>query len=144
MAYTSGQVAKLAGVNVETIRFYERKGLLKPAGRRPSGFRQFSADAVTRIRFVKRAQELGFSLAEIQELLALRVDSDTVCADVRARTEAKVVAIEQKLVDLKRIHVVLEQLLQTCDKNESTEDCPILGALEDLSADSPFADGDPS
>ena len=130
MAYTSGQIAKMAGVNVETIRFYERKGLLTAAGRRPSGFRQFSKEAVARIRFIKRAQELGFSLREIQELLALRIDSDAVCADVRKRTEAKVHVIEEKVEDLKRIHSVLLGLLKTCDKSGTTEECPILDALE--------------
>jgi Hg(II)-responsive transcriptional regulator len=140
MSFTIGQIAKMAGVNVETIRFYERKGLLKPAGRQPSGFRQFSTDAVTRIRFIKRSQELGFSLVEIKELLALRVDSDSVCADVKSRTEAKVHVIEQKLEDLQRIRSVLLRLLETCDQSGTSEECPLLDALEESNG-APFTAG---
>jgi len=141
MAYTSGQIAKMAGVNVETIRFYERKGLLVPAGRRPSGFRQFSTGAVVRIRFIKRAQELGFSLTEIQDLLSLSIDSDTVCADVRIRIDGKLQLIEEKVADLTRISSVLSGMLRTCEERGTTEDCPMLDALEDISDTSPFAEG---
>src|SRR5688572_27027868 len=94
---TIGQLAKRAGVNLETIRYYERRGLLSEPPRRASGYRQYRPDVVARIRFIKRAQELGFSLNEIHELLSLRVEAATVCSDVKQRAEAKVAEIEQKM-----------------------------------------------
>ena len=81
----SGELAKQAGVNVETLRVYERKGILPQPPRRASGYREYPPDAVDRIRFIKRAQELGFTLKEIKELLELGADPQTTCADLRAR-----------------------------------------------------------
>ncbi len=82
MAFTIGEVAKRSGLGLETIRFYERKGLIEEPPRTDSGYRQFPEDVVARIRFIRRAKELGFKLSEISELLSLRVDPDTTCADV--------------------------------------------------------------
>jgi DNA-binding transcriptional MerR regulator len=96
-----GQVARRAGVGVETVRFYEREGLLEEPPRRASGYRQYSEEVVKRIGFIKRAQALGFSLREIsEELLLLRVDAQTSCDEVKQRTEAKVAEVERKLVEL--------------------------------------------
>src|SRR5919199_5139981 len=93
-ALTIGQIARRAGVGVETVRFYERQGLLEEPARKESGYRQYPEDVVARLRFIKRAKELGFSLKEIKELLALRVDPATTCAEVKARAQAKVADIE--------------------------------------------------
>src|SRR4051812_35457550 len=94
---TVGQVAGRAGVGVETVRFYEREGLLERPSRLPSGYRQYDAGVVARLRFIRRAKELGFTLNEIGELLSLRLDPDTTAADVRRRAEGKLADIEAKI-----------------------------------------------
>ncbi|RMH60207.1 MAG: heavy metal-responsive transcriptional regulator, partial [Bacteroidetes bacterium] len=95
-----GDVAKRAGVNVQTIRFYERKGLMEAPPRTASGYRQYTGEAVRRIRFIKHAQELGFSLREIHELLSLRVDPHTTCADIQQYALEKVEDIERRIASL--------------------------------------------
>ncbi len=105
-----GQVARRAGVGVETVRFYEREGLLEEPPRRASGYRQYSEQVVTRLRFIKRAQQLGFSLKEITKLLQLRVDAHTSCEEVKHRTEAKLAEVERKLVELQRMRQALLQV----------------------------------
>jgi MerR family copper efflux transcriptional regulator len=132
---TIGQAAALAGVGVETVRFYERKGLIEPPARTPAGYRAFPRDVVRRIRFIKRAQELGFSLAEIRELLTLRVAADTTCADIRARAVDKIDQIDRKLADLQRVRRALTHLAETCAGSGPVSACPILDALEDEDAD---------
>ena len=127
---TIGQVAKCAGVGVETVRFYERKGLLEEPARRQSGYRQYAQDAIRRIQFIKRAKDLGFSLGEISELLCLRVDPDTSCREVKVRAEAKLADIEKKLCDLQRMQTALRQLASACSGEGPTSHCPILDALE--------------
>lgn len=127
---TIGQLAKQAGVNVETIRYYERRSLLPEPPRRVSGYRQYSPDAVARIQFIKRAQELGFSLNEIQELLSLRVDAESACSEVKQRAESKVAEIEQKMATLQRMKQILTDLMQHCHTQEPTAECPILAALD--------------
>lgn len=126
---TIGKVAKGAGVGVETVRFYEREGLLPAPPRRPSGYRQYPLDTVRRIRFVLQAKELGFTLKEIKELLALRVGGPTRCSTVRARAEAKLENIDEKLAVLKRMRRTLRQLTRACESDTETDDCPILDAL---------------
>lgn len=127
---TIGKIARQAKVNVETIRFYERRGLLNEPPRTPSGYRLYSTDTVARIQFIKRAQELGFSLDEIRELLALRVDSSTTCAEVRRRTEVKLRQIEEKIRTLQQIQQALTTLVAACDVGGPTGECPILEALD--------------
>ncbi len=127
---TIGRVAKRAGVGVETIRFYERKGLLEEPPRRESGYRQYPEEAVTRVRFIRRAKDLGFSLREVDELLSLRVDRRNGASAVRRRAEAKITDIEHKLADLERIKSVLVELTSCCQSKSPTGDCPILEALE--------------
>lgn len=127
---TIGQVAREAGVGVETIRFYERVGLLEEPPRRQSGYRQYSPDAVKRIRFIKRAKELGFSLKEIKELLYLRVDTSTSCGAVKRRAEAKISDIERKVQDLQRMKRALVKLAAACSGRGPISECPILDALE--------------
>lgn len=127
---TIGQVAKMGGVNIETVRYYERQGLIPPPPRRESGYRAYPEDTVSRVRFIKRAQELGFSLKEIAELLSLRVGPDTVCADVRKRAVAKIAEIERKMETLDRMKGVLTKLAASCSGRGPTSECPILEALE--------------
>ena len=128
-SFTTGQLAKRANVNVETIRYYERRGIIPEPPRRESGYRQYPDDAVARIQFVKRAQELGFTLKEIQELLNLRVDPETPCAVVKNRADLKIMDIEEKLRSLKRIKKALNQLAASCSGRGPVGDCPILQAL---------------
>jgi MerR family mercuric resistance operon transcriptional regulator len=127
---TVGQLAKAAHVNIETIRYYERRGLLPEPPRRESGYRQYALDTVARIKFIKRAQELGFSLKEIQELLSLRVNPGTTSADIKRRAEAKLAYIDTKLRDLKKMKAALMKLTAACRGRGPTSECPILDALE--------------
>jgi MerR family copper efflux transcriptional regulator len=131
---TIGQLARKAQVNVETIRYYERRGLIPEPPRRQSGYRQYSEDAVSRIQFIKRAKELGFSLKEISELLSLRVDPDTTCGDVKKRAEVKIAEVEEKIRALQRIKKALTKLVVLCRGSGPTSECPIMEALsaEDL------------
>ena len=124
-----GQVARKAGVGVETVRFYEREGLLEEPPRRTSGYRQYSEQVVTRLYFIKRAQKLGFSLKEISELLLLRVDAQTSCDEVKQRTEAKITKVEQKVVELQRMRQALLQVASLCTGRGPTGPCPMLEAL---------------
>lgn len=125
-----GQIARQAGVGVETVRFYEREGLLEEPARRASGYRQYAQDTVTQIRFIKRAQHLGFSLKEIAELLALRVDGQTSCDQVKERAAAKLAEVEQKMVELQRMRQALLQVASLCEGEGPSSHCPMLDALE--------------
>ena len=127
---TIGQVAHQAGVGVETIRFYEREGLLEEPIRRASGYRQYSEQVVQRIHFIKRAQKLGFSLKEIAELLLLRVDAQTSCEEVQQRAGAKIAEVERKLIELQRMRQALLQVAALCTGQGPASACPMLDALE--------------
>lgn len=127
---TIGDVATQAGVNLETIRYYERRGLVPKPPRTPSGYRLFPAESVNRVRFIKRAQELGFSLKEIKELLALRIDPDTSCTDVRRRADAKLSDIEEKIRTLQAMRKVLQSLAVACPSKGPLHNCPILESLD--------------
>ena len=127
---TVGQVARRAGVGVETVRFYEREGLLERPSRRPSGYRQYGEGAVARLRFIRRAKELGFTLREIIELLSLRVDPATTCADVKGRVAAKIADIDSRIATLRRMRKALLKLDRACGGRGTTSDCPILEALD--------------
>jgi len=129
-ALTIGQAARSAGIGVETVRFYERQGLLQEPPRRDSGYRQYPEDVVARLRFIRRAKELGFSLKEIKELLALRVDPDTTCAEVRKRSEDKIADVVTKIETLQKIRKALMKLTKTCSGRGPTSECPILDALD--------------
>ncbi len=125
-----GQVARRAGVGIETVRFYEREGLLEEPPRRASGYRQYSEQVVKRLHFIKRAKQLGFSLKEITELLLLRVDIQTTCDEVKQRTEAKIAEVERKLVELQRMRQALLQVHSLCIGPGPTSACPMLEALD--------------
>ena len=135
-----GQVARLAGVGVETVRFYEREGLLEEPPRRASGYRQYSEEVVKRIGFIKRAKELGFSLKEITELLLLRMDAQTSCDEVKQRTEAKIAEVERKLVELQRMRQALLQVAALCTGEGPASACPMLDALDQQETQNLIAD----
>ncbi|MFQ5743810.1 MAG: MerR family transcriptional regulator [Acidobacteriota bacterium] len=128
---TIGKVARLADVGVETVRFYERRGLIAEPPRRASGYRQYPQETIARIRFIRRAKELGFSLQEISELLALRLDPETTCREVRDRAEAKIADIEEKTRTLRRMQEALAKLTAACSGRGSVSECPILEALDE-------------
>ena len=127
---TIGQVARSAGASVETIRFYEREGLLERPARSASGYRKYAPEAVARLRLIRQAKDLGFSLNEIKELLALRVAPGKSCSDVRARAERKIADIDQRIAALKRMKAALARLAAACSGRGPTSECPILEALE--------------
>ena len=125
----TAQLAHEGGVNVETIRYYERHGLLPKPPRTPSGYRMFSEDAVARLRFIKRSQELGFSLKEVKDLLTLRVRPGSGCVDVRRRAEAKIADVEEKIRHLLEIKTALMRLTDTCSGRGPINTCTILQIL---------------
>jgi MerR family mercuric resistance operon transcriptional regulator len=124
-----GQLAKKAKVNIQTVRYYEKRGLLPDPPRLESGYRQYSKSDLARLCFIKHAKELGFSLREITELLSLRVDPNTTCADVKKRAEAKLADVEEKILALQRIRKALGHLVGLCRGRGPTGECPILEAL---------------
>jgi MerR family transcriptional regulator, copper efflux regulator len=124
-----GQVARQAGVGVETVRFYERQGLLEEPQRKESGYRQYGEEVVKRLRFIRRAKELGFSLKEIAGLLALNHDPSATRSDVRGRALSKVADIEARVRDLQRMKEALIKVTATCRGNGPAADCPILESL---------------
>ena len=125
---TIGRVAKLAGVGVETIRFYEREGLLNKPKRKASGYRMFDAEVVNRIQFIKKVKDLGFSLKEIRELLFLRPDSKTT-GEMKKRVDSKIEQIDRRINDLKKVRNALAQLSRSVGKRTLSES-PLLDALE--------------
>jgi MerR family mercuric resistance operon transcriptional regulator len=127
---TIGKLAKKAEVNVETVRYYERRGLIPKPPRRDPGYRQYPQDVVARIQFIKRAKELGFSLKEIAELLSLRVDPSTTCGDVKRLAEIKIADIEEKIRTLKSIKKALTKLVTMCSGQGPTGECPIIEVLD--------------
>lgn len=127
---TIGQLAKQAEVTIDTIRYYERRGLLSPPRRKDSGYRQFLADTVLRIRFIKHAQNLGFSLDEIAELLSLRLDSTAKCGDIKEKARRKIREIESKMKMLERMRITLVELTKKCEEGRQVSECPILEALD--------------
>lgn len=128
---TIGKVARLAGVGVETIRYYEREGLIEEPPRRASGYRQYTGEAVARLRFIRRAKELGFSLREIKELLELRLAPDTTCADIRRKARAKIADIDERIATLERMKKALAKLTASCRGRGPASKCPILDAMEE-------------
>ncbi|HQU43226.1 MAG TPA: MerR family DNA-binding protein [Pirellulales bacterium] len=127
---TIGQVARQVDVGVETVRFYERQGLLEEPVRKASGYRQYTEDVIARLRFIKRAKELGFTLKEIKELLALRIGPGTTCADVRELAAAKIGDIQGKIQSLERMKKALVKLARQCSGDGPASRCPILDALD--------------
>jgi MerR family mercuric resistance operon transcriptional regulator len=125
-----GQLAQRAAVNLQTIRYYEREGLLPEPPRLSSGYRLYTDSMVRRLRFIKRAQEIGFSLAEIRELLSLRADGRRERNEVRAIAQAKIADIEDKMRTLKAMRSVLNRLTERCSGCGPTSECPILESID--------------
>lgn len=125
-----GRVAREAGVNIQTVRYYERRGLVSPEGYRDSGYRLYTGEAVRKIQFIKNAQELGFTLDEIARLLKLRVGRRTQCGTVRKQAAARLKVVKEKIAALKSMEHVLGGLIKTCTKKGTTDSCPILESLE--------------
>ena len=128
-ALTIGRVAQSAGVAIDTIRFYEREGLLPEPRRRPSGYREYDSGTVARLRFIRRAKDLGFTLEEVRELLALSADRHGGVEGVRERAAARLHAIEARIAELQRVRDGLAELVEACPGHGAPEDCPILKAL---------------
>jgi MerR family copper efflux transcriptional regulator len=126
---TIGKLAQRAGVGVETIRFYEREGLISEPPRRPSGYRDYPLETVARIVFIRRAKDLGFTLKEINELLELRVRPRRNCAQVKQSADAKIADIEGKIASLRRMRRALKDLTKACEERTQTTECPILASL---------------
>jgi len=128
-----GELARRAGVNVQTVRYYERRGLLPEPPRRGSGYRDYGEDALERLRFIRRAQELGFQLTEIEDLLTLRADPRTTAAQVKERAEAKIADITERIADLEEIRHALQHLVGQCEGGRGpTGECPLLAELSRL------------
>lgn len=129
---TIGELAQQAGVGVQTVRYYERLGLLEPPARSASGYRQFDGEAAARLRFIRRAKDLGFTLDQIRQLLALRLKPGATCDEVKPQAEAKLTDIEAKITMLQRMAGVLRRLTDACDgrAGDDVDTCPILQALE--------------
>jgi MerR family copper efflux transcriptional regulator len=124
-----GAAAKRAGMGIDTVRYYERSGLIKPQTRLESGYRKYSEAEVSRLRFIKRAQTLGFTLKEIGELLKLSAQKDV--ARVKKSAQAKLVDVEARIASLQRIRDGLSALIEACPGHGRPEDCPILVAFAD-------------
>ncbi len=125
-----GQLAQRGGVGVETVRFYERQGLIDEPPRRASGYRQYAPETVARLRFIRRAKELGFSLGEIKELLDLRVSPEISTAEVKRTALAKIADLEERIATLERMKRALEEITAACSGEGPAGSCPILDALE--------------
>lgn len=128
-SFTIGKLASSSGIGIETVRYYERTGMIEPAARRSSGYREYTPDDVLRIRFIKRAQLLGFTLREIKELLALKADPEADRKEVRSRAHAKIADIEAKIRDLAAMKQKLHELAECCHGGGPAEDCPIIRAI---------------
>lgn len=124
---TIGRIAAAAGVNVETIRFYQRLGLLAEPARPPGGVRRYGSEVVARLRFIKRAQQLGFSLAEVQRLLVL--GDPQSCGKARSLAAEKLALVEARITDLERMRGVLNELVARCDVRRGKIACPIIETL---------------
>ena len=130
-----GALADAADVGVETIRFYERQGLLPEPPRSDAGYRLYGAGAVRRVRFIRNAKGLGFTLLETKELLELQVTHTSSCEDVAGRTRQKIAAVEGRIRELNRVRRVLHDLVEACAAREETSECPILEVLDDHEPD---------
>ncbi|MBB3228715.1 MerR family copper efflux transcriptional regulator [Luteibacter sp. Sphag1AF] len=131
---TIGRIASTVGVAIDTIRYYEREGLLPEPRRRASGYREYDAAAVTRLRFIRRAKDLGFTLEEIRELLALSADRADGVGGVRERAQKRLDAIDARIAELQRVRQGLFDLVDACPGHGAPEECPILRALSEPQA----------
>lgn len=128
-AMTIGRLAKTAGVNIDTIRYYERNGLLPAPARRESGYREYASADVERLRFIRRAKELGFTLAEIAELMSLTAERDSDMRGVKRKAEERLQQVEFKIKELQRVRRGLKALIAACPGHGELGGCPIMAAL---------------
>ena len=126
---TISPLARQAGVGIDTVRYYERMGLLPEPPRRASGYRVYPADTLQRLQFIRRAKNLGFSLEEIKELLELSSHSASGVSAVKASAAAKLKDVEERIAELERMRDGLRQLVDACPGHGAPQDCPILNAL---------------
>ena len=124
-----GEIAKLSGVSVETVRFYERRGLIEEPPRTESGYRQYSRSTANRILFIKRTQELGFTLKEIKELLKIASNNTMGCGEIRNFSQSKIIQISEKIKHLKKLKKGLEILVKNCPGKGSVNGCPIVDSM---------------
>ena len=127
-----GEVAGRVGIGIETIRYYEREGLLATPKRRPSGYREYEESAIARLQFIRRTKELGFSLDEIKQLLGLWFNTSTRCVHVRERAASKIADIEDKIRSLQSMKRSLRKLIAECETRNSLDECPLLEGLGGL------------
>jgi MerR family mercuric resistance operon transcriptional regulator len=125
-----GQVAKQTGVTVETIRFYEKQNLITTPQRTESGYRQYPLDTIKRVRFIQHAKDVGFTLKEVTELLALRRKPNASCTEIKLRTLQQIEEVDQKISDLKKIREALGRMVMKCSGHGALSECPILEELE--------------
>jgi len=128
--WTAGELAKVAQVNIQTIRFYDKEGVLKPVSRTEARYRIYDEESLRRLQFIFQAKELGFSLKEIKGLLNLRVSSDQSCDCVRSKAEDKLTEIKRKISRLKKMEAVLKALVSDCENRVLSDKCPILTQME--------------
>ena len=127
---TRSELARKSGVNIETLRYYEKRKLIDPPPRSESGYRLYTPADASRIRFIKNAQKLGFTLNEIRDLLKLRIKKNSNCDSVLKKAQIKREEIKLKIQDLQSMKRALEQLIHKCEESIPTEDCPILASFE--------------
>ena len=128
--FTIGEVAKQTGISVETVRFYEKQGLITKPQRTSAGYRQYSPEAIRKVHFIRRAKAAGFTLNDIGELLALRREPGASCSDVKQRALKKIAEVDQKIKDLRKIRGALDRLATKCSGTGGLDNCPILEAFE--------------
>lgn len=133
--FTIGKLASLTSVSNDTLRYYEQQGLIEPAGKSSAGYRLYDADSTRRIRFIRHAQNCGFTLAEIRDLLVLRGREKACCGDVRTRAVEKKLQIEGKMRAMKTMSKALDQLIVDCaSETQPVNECTIIAALERAAA----------
>lgn len=129
--FTIGELARFAGVNIQTIRYYEKRGLVEPTARSGAGYRLYEKKVLKRLRFIRSAKGLGFTLKEIKGLLDLRIESAEDCDIAKEKVEAKLKTVEQRIDALDSVKRILVELMEACDRRQPTDECPILRAIED-------------
>lgn len=131
MTLTIGKIAGLSNVSADTLRYYEREGLISPAAKSDGGYRLYDLDTVRRVRFIKDAQQCGFTLTEIRNLLELRTSEAACCGDVRRVAVEKKLQLDAKIKAMRAMSKALDRLISACsDEGRPLDDCPILAALE--------------
>ncbi|MGP0565487.1 MULTISPECIES: heavy metal-responsive transcriptional regulator [unclassified Nitrospina] len=128
--YTRSKLAQQCGINIEVLRYYEKKGLIEPPARSPSGYRLYTDDYIHRIQFIRNAKEVGFTLSEISELLRLRTTRTRQCRTVMTQAEKKLTEVDQKIQSLQSIKKALKGLISKCQKTVPSEECPILTSFD--------------